>query len=67
MKKQFNGKLKFNKEVVSILDNSQLSNINGGLNIDASRIRCTGDLATCKPCQDTGTMVCPSDLRTLGC
>lgn len=56
MKKKFNGKLKFNKEVISALDNVQLRNINGG-----SNIRCTGDLNTCKPCDPSGAAVCKSD------
>jgi natural product precursor len=57
--KKFDGKLKFNKEVVSVLSNSELKKLNGGLNdADASRIRCTGDLTTCDPCASTGALVC---------
>lgn len=67
--KKFNGKLKFNKEVVSVLSNSELKGFKGGVaNLeDASQIRCSGDLNTCSPCDKTGALVCKTIMYNTKC
>lgn len=44
-KRKFTGKLSLNKETITRLNETQQNQILGG-----SNIRCTGDLASCNPC-----------------